>query len=174
MQSGIYPLKESNEDPRLSYCDMTQQGYFNPNLETPIGMLETFSGSGRVMFAASKYSEAFYSGDITFDSEIIDTANAFDRLSGNFNVPVTGTYHFSFSAQNHCDDSEYDRVYVYKNGNSDHRVLMAIDCTFTGASWTMSLNKGDDVKLRVTTGELYSKSDYITHFSGYLIKENYL
>ena len=173
MQSGIYPLKESNQDPRLSYCDMTQQGYFNDALEIPIGMLEIFSGSGRVIFAATRKDGYVHDGEvITFDTKIIDTANAFDANTGVLKVPVSGTYFFSASSGNEPGGS-YEYVYFYINDKLDDRVLRwdYDDNSIMGSSWTAMLKTGDEVKLSVVAGTLYAAENYKIKFSGYLLKE---
>ena len=36
IKSGIYPLKEIDQSPRIAYCDMSKQGYFNSETESPI------------------------------------------------------------------------------------------------------------------------------------------
>ena len=170
VQNGIYTLREQNQDPRLAYCDMSKEGYTN-DLETPIGLVETFSEStGRVMFAVSKTTDTGV-GDIIFDEVTQDTAKAYDTNTGVYKVPQSGIYSLSFKSHNDCRDPY---VWVYKNGikdliiyewNNDDRGA----CLVTSTSWIMDLQKGDEIVLRVDAGSLLANSGTI--FSGYLREE---
>ena len=173
MQSGVYPLLKPN---RLSYCDFSQQGYNNEAIEIPIGKIETFSGSGRVIFSASRYSNGdINSGhDITYDEALIDTASAMDLDNGIFKVPTHGVYQFSFTANNHCcDKEEYEIVDIYVNGRQQFRAEYWWESTgtYTSRSWQMELKHSDQIKLRVTHGSIFANSDMPISFSGYLLKE---
>ena len=172
VQNGIYTLQGQNEDPRLAYCDMSEQGYFS-DLETPIGTLETFSDSGRVMFSVSKRSTSGI-GVIIFDEVIQDTANGYDANTGVFKVPTSGVYDFTFSAHNDCRDPY---VFLFKDGVKEAIIYEWNDgdaggCSMTGGStWTMNLKKDEEITLQVTAGSLLGGLEQSITFSGYLRQE---
>ena len=53
----------------------------------------------RVIFGAQLWSsvQIFLTGDVTFDTSIINVGNGMDIQSGYFTAPTRGYYYFSFS-----------------------------------------------------------------------------
>ena len=171
LQNGIYTLQGQNQEPILAFCDMSKDGYTNGELETTIGLVETWS-TRRPMFAVSKATETGV-GDIIFDEVIQDTAKAYDTNSGVYKVPQSGLYSFSFLAHNDCKDPY---VFVFKNGIKESNIYEWNNgddqaCLVTGTSWIMDLQKGDEIVLRVTSGSLKASNTAKTAFSGYLREE---
>jgi hypothetical protein len=123
LTNAIYTLKKSIEDfPRLSMCNLEDsEGYEDPNMETMIGYFDTHSLPGGVMFGAALASSSAAniepSIDLTFTDLISNVANSFDKSTGVFTTPVSGTYMFSFSSVTGDNIGSFAHVYVRKNGN---------------------------------------------------------
>ena len=177
LRNGIYNLKEQNQTPRLGYCQMDQNGYIN-NMETPLGFLDTFLDPEIISFAVYKNSGSYLSGDVTYDTILYNQGGGLDKDSGEFRVPKSGLYEFSFYALVGGRDSENDaRVYMYKNGASSLLLQQFyinnpsdqwVSSTLT---WTVELEVNDVIKMRVTSGVIYSTSSQWINFSGHLIRE---
>ena len=143
------------------------------NLEVRLSSLEKAKEPGRVIFEAWQNNGLFGTNeDVTYDDIIIDTANAMDKSSGTYTIPISGVYQFSFSTLK--SESRYILVHFYVNG--DQKFVAAywenIEI-YSGRSWKMSLKQGDEVKLRVTNGIIFAVSEPLVpiSFSGHLLHE---
>ena len=180
MKSGIYTLQDQNLDTRLAYCDMSQEGYIEADLETPIGFIQASTYPYEVAFSVSRETGSVGSeNDITFDTVIEDNANAFDPDTGIYVVPVSGQYELSTIGLLYCNNYGDQRVYLFINNRQDIMVLRKYSnsngeydsCTQTSSSHIVKLKKGDQIKLRVTQGSINGSTDYKIYFSGHLINE---
>ena len=177
LRNGIYNLKEQNQTPRLGHCQMDHDGYIN-NMETPLGFLDTFLDPEIISFVVYKNSGGDLSGDVTYDTILYNHGGGLDKDSGEFRVPKSGLYEFSFHAQVGGRDSDNSaRVYMYKNGASSlflqefYIVNSSNQWVSSTLTWTLELEVNDVIKMRVERGVIYSVSSQWINFSGHLIRE---
>ena len=123
-----------------------------------------------VMFTAIiKTSSSEYQGPghMRFEQLELDYGNAFDIDNGIFTAPLNGTYEFSLTRHR---GSDYADILVERNGIDQLR--------FHGSSysydsicptWLMVLNLGDQVRIRIRSGTIYSDSSRNTIFTGRII-----
>jgi hypothetical protein len=171
-------LKKSTEDfPRLSMCNLEDsEGYEDPTMESMIGYLDTHSLPGGVMFAAALVGTGNIADGryLTFTDLISNVANSFEKSTGTFTTPVTGTYEFSFSSVTGSNIGSYANIYVRKNGEN---VSMIRDDNNSdnynnfGHTWQMNLQKGDTINLYLHGGTIYISSVDHTVFIGKLVAE---
>jgi hypothetical protein len=173
-------LKKSTEDfPRLSMCNLEDsEGYEDPTMESLIGYMDTHSLPGGVMFAAEIVA---VSGEniaavryLTFTDLISNIANSFEKSTGTFTTPVTGTYEFSFSSVTGSDIGSYAQVYVRKNGENVSLIReenQTENMNNFGQTWQMNLQKGDTINLYLHGGTIYISSVDHTVFIGKLVAE---
>ena len=118
---------------------------------------------------------------VTFDTEIFDTDNAFS--SNTFTVPAGkngkyyfySTVHFRTSTDGALDSSI---IYIYKNGAEYKKVLFSggdENVYGLGIDATMELSVSDTIKiyglLNASSGTLSFYSGYTTYFGGYKLIE---
>ncbi|KAK4026662.1 hypothetical protein OUZ56_015689 [Daphnia magna] len=124
---------------------------------------------------------------IPFEVETVNNGRAMDLASGKFTAPVKGTYFFTFAG--HASfPSSFTRVEIlsisfYRNGNkvgtaevgefhSDNNQLCPLNF-----QTSQNLQAGDQVWLQIETVssgvELYDDSRHLTHFSGFLLEEDF-
>ena len=94
------------------------------------------------------------------------------NLGNGFNVPISGTYRFSFAGQSASSLAGPTYIYIKKNGakiyniwdgNGENQRDKNISYT-----WLMNLTQNDKVNLH-TYNRLYARSDYPVIFTGELI-----
>eukprot|EP00093_Oithona_nana_P008489 08489.XXX_135413_135889_1 [CDS] Oithona nana genome sequencing. len=156
---------------------MDQDGYIN-NMETPLGFLDTFLDPEIISFAVYKNSGSDVSGDVTYNTILYNHGGGLDKDSGEFRVPKSGLYEFSFHAQVGGRDTDNDaHVYMYKNGASSLYLQefyinnpsdQWVSSTLT---WTLELEVNDVIKMRVDNGLIFSTDIRWINFSGHLIRE---
>ena len=163
-ESNIYSLRSSTDKfPRLSYCDMERSnGYEDAAMETLIGYLNYMPSAEFVMFSAFRNSSVSGSQDITYTGYHANYGNSFSLNSGIFTSPISGTFQFSFSGQYNSYHNAV--VQIIKNGQ-------IISHHFCYSTWkdgypyfdgniaftiSLTLDKGDEVKLHFEGGNLYS------------------
>lgn len=114
---------------------------------------------------------------IPFEREILNIGNAMDLKSGVFTAPVSGFFHFSFTAVKERYDNYWHVVYLRKNRKY---VGQAFATGYTGwyttaLSSTLKLKQGDEIDLYKLTGTIYDDlNGPYTHFTGWLIEEDYI
>ena len=130
------------------------------------------------MFAAVSTNGRIVNGAIiTFSQLHANIGSGLDKDTGLFNVPISGLYRFYFSAMT-ATDHHFTYVYVVKNdvktifihhndrnddGKNPNELLSYI--------WTMELNKGDTIKLKVENNALLASGHYPIFYSGELLIE---
>ena len=174
LTSGIYPLQEENQAPRLGYCDMSINGYLEADLETSIGYLEAFPNPGRIIFSAYKQDNTgTFDGDVTYNVLVENVGGGMDIETGVFTTPQDGLYTFSFSGETYNAGS-YTYVRIYKNGAEEfvNRNDQGSDENWGQIShtWLSDLKVGDKINVKVTDGYMYSNSIHRITFNGYLVK----
>jgi hypothetical protein len=124
---------------------------------------------------------------IPFEIEVANTGRAMDLTSGKFTAPVKGTYVFSFTGHASFPSSftmvENLGVDFYLNGN---KIGSAEVGEFHSANnqlspltlqTTLNLQAEDQVWLQIgklSDGvELYDDRRHFTHFSGFLLEEDF-
>ena len=177
LNSGIYTLQNENQPPRLAFCDMTENGYLDAQIEKSIGYkIEAFPGVGRVMFSAARGgagsgSEIISTGsDITYNQIWENVGDGLDITTGIFTCPVDGTYKFTFAASGYREGP--DSAQVLLNGVHQFLIYSWIDGNYLSNlshTWTFALKQNDIVNLRVSNGELYINFDARLTFTGYMI-----
>jgi len=114
---------------------------------------------------------------IPFQLARINEGNALNLTSGIFTVPVPGIYHFDFSAVKDYPDNYLD-IFLQVNGanvgfaNSHQSFTGSFDGVSLSAS--LRLAAGDRVNLINSGGSLYDSSRHYTHFSGWLVEEDFM
>ena len=111
---------------------------------------------------------------MTFKDFTVKSGNTFNLSTGTFTVPVSGIYEFTFSGYSAAGTS--CGVEVYKNGNVNiHGFYISNDSSNYDSkklesSWTVTLNAGDTMRLKVRTGKLFSDSFRPRVLSGKLLE----
>ena len=134
------------------------------NLKTNDYMFSAYTGPVTKYFTTYKY--------VTFDYFHVNQGNMFNLNTGTFTAPVKGIYEFSFSGNS--DQDEMCSVHVYKN-NEKIQAMFTSKPKFDfhahiASSWFITLNVGDNVKLKVEYGEIAAWSNGYTTFNGKLLK----
>ena len=174
-RSGIYNLKDDNESPRVSFCDMSKDGYIGANLETPIGFIDTLAIPERTMFSARQTSKSFTDQEyITFNFVDYDIGNGLDKDSGTYTVPEDGTYLFTFKAETH---EKLGNVIEIRLNNVEQEIIFNQDDNnlsyeTVSHAWQPTLKKGDNIRFYVRYGTFFSNSEIHTVFNGVLIKSD--
>ena len=123
-----------------------------------------------VLFSAYHNKYNFEAGSyLHFKDFHAEHNSGFILSSGIFITPLKGTYTFSFFGGHSYIESTI--VQVEKNGLIVARVMGSGDSGFGDTlsyGWSLDLNPGDEVRLKVLTGTIHSGNDY-TVFNGYLI-----
>jgi hypothetical protein len=152
---------------------------------TNSGTATGFGGTNTPAFEVKKTSDQSVTTgtltQVTFDTEIFDTDNAFS--SNTFTVPAGkngkyyfySTVHFRTSTDNVLDSSI---IYIYKNGAEYKKVLFSggdESVYGLGIDATMELAVSDTIKiyglLNASSGTLSFYSTYTTYFGGYKLIE---
>merc|ERR1712062_447097 len=156
------------------------RGYRGPpgpqGLTGPDGPKGDSNDFGSIAFSAMRgISGNVNSGDfVTYDELLLDTtSNSFDIGTGTFACPRSGTYFFSFSS--HAVDDAVQLV-TYVNDNQVQPTFQGHEEGETGYAylvnyqWSMTLQIGDKVKMRVSYQKLHITKTFQTYFQGYLLK----
>ncbi|XP_060567288.1 complement C1q-like protein 4 [Ruditapes philippinarum] len=128
---------------------------------------------GRVAFSAYLSSRTTYLDNekIVFDSEVINDGEAYDKSSGIFTVPATGTYLFAFQFED-WSNTDQQTAYLMVNGNIISSAIIKTlgRSTQAGNTVIVHLHKNDNVYVQVNLGQVYgSPTERYTTFSGYLL-----
>jgi len=114
---------------------------------------------------------------IPFELERLNVGGGMDMASGIFTAPVDGVYHFDFSA---VKEVSVKHLEIFLNVNGVNYAFAHTGQTATGSLETVSLNASlrlkskDTVKLHNNNGGiLYDNSYHYTHFSGWLVDEDF-
>ena len=113
------------------------------------------------------------SGVIPWEVEQLNEGNAMDLSTGVFTVPVTGIYHFDFSA---VQEYSFEHLYVFLQVNGANmgwaftKGNHAYDTISLSSS--LHLQAGDKVNLFKKAGYLHDSTRHSTHFTGWLVEED--
>jgi hypothetical protein len=124
---------------------------------------------------------------IPFEVEVANTGRAMDLVSGKFTAPVKGTYFFTFTGHASFPSSfttvENLGVDLYLNGNqigsAEVGEFHSANNQLTPLTFqsTLNLQAGDQLWLQIgklSNGvELYDDRRHLTHFSGFLLEEDF-
>jgi len=133
-------------------------------------------------------STNFGSGNavIPFELAPLNEGGAFDLPTGIFKAPVSGIYHFDFSALKEYTDPVVKEglwIYLQVNGvnvatahNDEKQTVHSV----VALNASLRLKAGDTVNLfnvvagnpPNTAGVIHDASDHRTHFSGWLVDED--
>ena len=114
-------------------------------------------------------------GIIKFTEAPINLGNSVDPNTGIFSATTSGVFFFTFSSMTSNQEAGRSEVEILKNGvrfniiydsngNNKHNNL--------NSSWMMSLQEGDEVKLKVLNGELFANENINLIWTGHLLKAN--
>ena len=130
------------------------------------------NAAGSVMFTYYETSGHISAGSyLTFSKALVNIGNAFDGTK--FKCNLEGYYEFKFRGHNGSNIATH--IYVRKNGrdilkfihdtnnNSGDNHLISID-------WQMKLSVGDEIKLYIASGKIYTDPSYNRVFNGKFIR----
>ena len=124
---------------------------------------------------------------IPYDLAIVNIGNAIVESSGVFTAPVKGRYFFSFSGLVHFTDAGSFWISLMKNGIQQDGSSAVIQPA-TGESFipvtlqaTLDLLPGNTIAMQITNAlnqalvnsELFDSVDPYTHFTGYLLEQDF-
>ena len=142
-------------------------------METTVWALDIALNT-RVIFSAFRSLTNVNTNEvITYTDVPINVGQGMDGSRGTFQVPVSGFYAFSFSAQA-ADHDPYTDIVVFKNDEyqfriSDHNKNEEVNMPNIGHSWYMQLDQNDRVYLQVTANDLFCSVSSLTWFNGHLL-----
>lgn len=148
---------------------------FFTGMESPIGNVEVKTKS--VYFHV--FRNTSFSSDQTtvpFEIERINVGGAMDLKTGIFTAPLPGTYRFQFYGLKN-ESNVCLGVYLQVNGVNVHYSFSSKISLFVPISLSsfVQLKVGDKVNVRIgICGELFDNHLHFTHFSGWLVEENFI
>jgi hypothetical protein len=140
-------------------------------METAVGVVDVKSSP--VYFHVQRNSTYNINGTtIPFQMERLNVGGGMNITSGIFTAPKSGIYFFSFTALKERPVNTL-RIDLYHNSNLIARAEGTnVDGLFTAAlSSTLSLKSGDQISLRLESGQLFEFSFRHTNFNGILLQE---
>ena len=121
------------------------------------------------VFSAIKTSESNFNGVITYN-EVVIGQDIIDKDSGIFTCKTPGTYLLFFTGRANASGTHIElflntqrKRYFHDNDDATH----ARTVSFT---WTMVLAAGDQVYLKIGSGEYYVNAEEHITFQGFLLK----
>ncbi|XP_060575884.1 uncharacterized protein LOC132733283 isoform X2 [Ruditapes philippinarum] len=188
LQSKINPLSapENSKDVKPNITETEHNQAFR-RLQRSYKSLERNIGSGehRIKRAQNEVNIAFYAviGDhhvqhaginqnIVFDKVITNLGNAYNKYSGDFKAPVSGTYVFSATLMAY--DSQTAHYRIMSNGTDvGNMYLHGTGGATTAMTVILQLNKGDDVFLQNIDSDKPLHGYAYSTFSGYLLQQDF-
>ena len=145
---------------------MTFPNYFVfPGLKGEEGAVNLFA------FSAYKNSGGLLESKQVLTYDVVNAgSDVLDKDSGSFTCKRGGTYLFTFSGDAASSSGYNIGVYVnnvrqmilYDGDDSSNKHL-----SFT---WTLNLEEGDQVYLKIDNGQFYAYTDIPNFFNGFLLK----
>ena len=143
-------------------------------METAIGVVDVKSSP--VYFHVQR-DQMYTSVGTTIPFQVVrlNVGGGMNITSGIFTAPVSGIYHFSFTAIKNRPPA-YLTVDLYLNSTYITRAegTKVYDTITAALSVTLSLKSGDRISLRLTEGELFDDFFFHTNFNGLLLQEEML
>ena len=112
---------------------------------------------------------AFFDGVVTYDTIIIGE-DLIDKDTGIFTCKTGGTY--SFVVSGHTQDDSYMGVYLNDTRELTLRNTGSGNYDNLSFTWTLTLNAGDRVQLKIEGGKFYIQATswpYRLYFTGFLL-----
>ena len=128
------------------------------------------NAAGSVMFTYYETSTGTISSGnyLTFSKALVNIGNAFDGTK--FKCNLEGYYEFSFVGHNYDGTSAYIHV-RNKNGIDIFKFSPNTgDYSLISFDWQMKLSVGDEIKLYIDSGKIYTDSLYNRVFNGKFIR----
>ena len=143
-------------------------------METAVGVIDVKSSP--VYFHVQRNSTYTLNGTtIPFEIEGLNVGGGMNITSGIFTAPKSGIYFFSFSGLKTPPANPLS-VELYHNSNpltAAYGTLLDGYLTATLSS-TLNLKSGDQISLRLYSGQLFDSSYHYTNFNGMLLQEEML
>ena len=144
-------------------------------METAAGVVDVKSSP--VYFYVQRNEPYNISGTIPFQNERLNVGRGMNITSGIFTAPKSGIYFFSFSG---VKDVPANALFIDLYRISDYvtYITSAIGANVAGLitatlSLTLSLKSGDQISLRLYSGQLYDDNvAHYTNFIGMLLQED--
>ncbi len=120
---------------------------------------------------------------ITFDLEVLNEGGAMDIRSGEFIAPVRGLYHFEFTGVIERSIDGKGVVFFHKNGKAVGAISLVANITqgipdpryLLAFGTSLRLDVNDRVNLWLYEGgRIYDNKYHYTHFSGWLMEEEFI
>ena len=126
------------------------------------------NAAGSVMFTYYETSGIISTGNyLTFSKALVNIGNAFDGTK--FKCNLEGYYEFSFVGHNY--PGQFTHIYVRKNGSDILKFSPNTgDYDLLSFDWQMKLSVGDEIRLYVNSGKIYTSSVYNRVFNGKFIR----
>ena len=135
------------------------------------GMKGEYGANNLLAFSAYKNRPGgtLNTGVLTYDVVNIGS-DVLNKYSGSFTCKSGGTYLFTFSGE--AGSSERDYIGVYLNNVRQLYILDDDAESYSNLSftWTMNLEQGDQVYLKIESGKFYVNSARPIFFNGLLLK----
>ena len=132
-------------------------------------------GEPKIFFQAIHKSGRISNAVITYDEAGVNVGNSFDHNTGIFSAATSGLYFFTFSALTSDSVTGLSQVNILKNGAKFNGIYDSNGnekFNNLNSSWMMTLQEGDQVKLKVVVGKIHGDSNIKLIWSGQLLKAN--
>ena len=134
----------------------------------------------KVIFSAIRKTDHVNEKDwVTYDEADVNVGGGMDKRTGNFTVPVSGIYSFSFGGMTKYE-GDRTSVLVRKNGTSiftifdnsesiKNPVSDTLSMSMLSTTWVMNLTQNDVISLYSYSGGFYVSSRNPIFFNGHLL-----
>ena len=142
-------------------------------MDTAVGVVDVKSSP--VYYHVQRNSTYSITGTkIPFQIERLNVGGGMNIFSGIFTAPKSGIYFFSFSGLKDFPASAGVIVVLYLNSIPITNALgFALNGYFTATlSSTLGLKSGDQISLRLESGQLYDSTASYTNFNGIMLQED--
>ncbi|XP_078061432.1 complement C1q tumor necrosis factor-related protein 3-like isoform X2 [Mustelus asterias] len=140
-------------------------------LETEVATLKKYVPSVIFHARVSDGKNPVAKERLIYDAVTLNKGSAYNPSTGVFTVPVSGTYHFTYSLLGGIGEKDTS-VFLMRNQekqNYIHSVLNGDEAQTSSMSTILSLNKGEQVWIWLFTGKTWSGMGAIS-FQGILLE----
>ncbi|XP_059351520.1 C1q-related factor-like isoform X2 [Daphnia carinata] len=179
--NGLYSVMGSKSVESV-YCDFTITPS-DPGFETWIGHVDVKSSPTYFFVRRGEYFNGTRT-PILFDIETLNEGAAYDKTTGIFTAPVTGTYFFTLSGSAAFPTTYYQSRHFFHIGLFKNEEVMAYafpdeaDVYYQYEAFslqsTLELVKGDNISIQIVSMSVGVSlvTGLYTQFNGFLLKED--